>query len=48
VLRKHYDLTIESNSERTRDHFRSINTLAALIEAQRDAKERVAATIKTA
>lgn len=35
VLRKHYQLTIAANDERTRDHFRSIDTLAALIESQR-------------
>lgn len=35
VLRRHYHLTIAANDERTRDHFRSIETLAALIESQR-------------
>lgn len=35
VLRKHYQLTIAANDERTREHFRSISTLAALIESQR-------------
>ena len=35
VLRKHYGLTIAANDERTREHFRSIGTLAALVESQR-------------
>jgi acyl carrier protein len=35
VLRKHYRLTIAANDERTREHFRSINTLAALVASQR-------------
>ncbi|MEX3955104.1 phosphopantetheine-binding protein [Trinickia sp. EG282A] len=35
VLRKHYRLTIAANDERTREYFRSINTLAALVESQR-------------
>jgi acyl carrier protein len=48
VLRKHYALTIAANGERTRDHFRSINTLAALIETQRGTHDGVAATTKTA
>jgi acyl carrier protein len=37
VLRKHYQLTIAANDERTREHFRSINTLAELVAAQREA-----------
>ncbi|HEY3598063.1 MAG TPA: phosphopantetheine-binding protein [Paraburkholderia sp.] len=36
VLRKHYQLTIAANDERTREHFRSINTLAALVASQRE------------
>jgi acyl carrier protein len=36
VLRKHYQLTIAANDERTREHFRSINTLAGLVAAQRE------------
>lgn len=35
VLRKHYRLTIAANDERTREHFRSISTLAALVHSQR-------------
>jgi acyl carrier protein len=35
VLRKHYALTIAANDERTREYFRSINTLAALVQSQR-------------
>ncbi|PMS19182.1 acyl carrier protein [Trinickia dabaoshanensis] len=35
VLRKHYALTIAANDERTREHFRSISTLAALVQSQR-------------
>ena len=34
VLRKRYALTIAANDERTREHFRSINTLAALVHSQ--------------
>ena len=37
VLRKQYQLTIAANDERTRDHFRSISTLAALVASQREA-----------
>jgi acyl carrier protein len=37
VLRKHYELTIAANDERTREYFRSINTLAALVKSQRAA-----------
>jgi acyl carrier protein len=48
VLRKHYQLTIEANSERTRDSFRSINTLAALIETQRGAADTACAPTRTA
>ena len=35
VLRKRYALTIAANDERTREHFRSINTLAAFVQSQR-------------
>jgi acyl carrier protein len=35
VLRKRYQLTISANDERTREHFRSISTLAALVHSQR-------------
>ncbi|WP_179402107.1 phosphopantetheine-binding protein [Burkholderia guangdongensis] len=34
MLRKEFQLTITANDERTRDHFRSINTLAAFIAGQ--------------
>src|SRR5712664_3761343 len=34
VLRKHYQLTIAANDERTKEHFRSISTLAALVASQ--------------
>jgi len=37
VLRKQYQLTIAANDERTREHFRSISTLAALVASQREA-----------
>ncbi|WJF91330.1 phosphopantetheine-binding protein [Paraburkholderia bonniea] len=47
VLRKHYQLTVEANGERTREHFRSINTLAALIETQRGTAVSAAAMTKT-
>jgi acyl carrier protein len=36
VLRRHYQLTIAANDESTREHFRSINTLAALVASQRN------------
>ena len=36
VLRKQYQLTIAANDERTREHFRSINTLAAFVASQRE------------
>ncbi|SAK86703.1 acyl-carrier-protein [Caballeronia calidae] len=36
VLREHYQLTIAANDERTREHFRSINTLVALVASQRE------------
>ncbi|SAK58347.1 acyl-carrier-protein [Caballeronia catudaia] len=36
VLREHYQLNIASNDERTREHFRSINTLVALVASQRE------------
>ena len=36
VLRKHYHLTIAANDEHAREHFRSITTLAALVESQRE------------
>jgi len=39
VLRKQYQLTIAANDERTREHFRSISTLAALVESQREASQ---------
>ncbi|AQH04828.1 acyl carrier protein (plasmid) [Burkholderia sp. KK1] len=35
VLREHYQLNIASNDEHTREHFRSINTLVALVASQR-------------
>ena len=34
VLRKHYPLPIAAKDERTREHFRSISTLAALVASQ--------------
>jgi acyl carrier protein len=35
MLRKQFDLTITANDERAREHFRSVNTLAAFIASQR-------------
>lgn len=35
MLRKQYGVTIVANDERTRDHFRSISTLAAFVQSQR-------------
>jgi acyl carrier protein len=46
VLRKQYQLTIAANDERTREHFRSISTLAALVASQRDAAHAVNETAK--
>jgi acyl carrier protein len=34
VLRRQYHLTIAANDEGTREHFRSINTLAAFVSSQ--------------
>ncbi|WP_296660970.1 phosphopantetheine-binding protein [Paraburkholderia sp.] len=34
MLRKEFQLTITANDERTRGHFRSINTLAAFVASQ--------------
>jgi acyl carrier protein len=36
VLRDHYQLNIASNDEHTREHFRSINSLVALVASQRE------------
>jgi len=46
VLRKQYQLTIAANDERTREHFRSISTLAALVASQREAAQVVGETTK--
>lgn len=35
VLREHYQLNIAANDEHAREHFRSINTLVALVASQR-------------
>jgi acyl carrier protein len=39
MLRKQFQLTIAANDERTKEHFRSINTLAALIASQQPNQE---------
>lgn len=39
MLRNRYQLTIAANDERTREHFRSIATLAALVRSQREPAE---------
>jgi len=36
VLREHYQLNIAANDEHAREHFRSINTLVALVASQRE------------
>lgn len=36
VLREHYQLNIASNDEHTREHFRSVNSLVALVASQRE------------
>lgn len=46
VLRKHYRLTIAANDERTRGHFRSINTLAALVASQQEFAHEAGDTTK--
>ena len=46
VLRKQYQLNIAANDERTRAHFRSINTLAALVAGQREGSHEVSETAK--
>lgn len=46
VLRKQYQLTIAANDERAREHFRSINTLAALVASRRGAAPAVNETAK--
>jgi acyl carrier protein len=46
VLRKQYQLTIAANDERTREHFRSISTLAALVASQRETAHAVNETIR--
>jgi acyl carrier protein len=35
LLQKHYGLTIAANDPQARDHFRSIDTLAAFVASQR-------------
>ncbi|AJK45808.1 phosphopantetheine-binding protein [Burkholderia plantarii] len=39
MLRKQFNLTIAANDASTREHFRSINTLAALIASQQAPRE---------
>ncbi|WP_414444795.1 acyl carrier protein [Burkholderia sp. 22PA0106] len=39
MLRKQFNLTIAANDASTREHFRSVNTLVALIEAQQAPRE---------
>ncbi|QCP50611.1 acyl carrier protein [Trinickia violacea] len=39
MLRNRYQLTIAANDEHTREHFRSIATLAAFVRSQREAAE---------
>ena len=46
VLRKHYQLTIAANDESTREHFRSISTLAALVASQREPANAADSTTK--
>ncbi|MFM0233868.1 phosphopantetheine-binding protein [Paraburkholderia sediminicola] len=46
VLRKQYQLTIAANDERTREHFRSISTLAALVASQRETTHAVNETTR--
>ncbi|WP_321814950.1 MULTISPECIES: phosphopantetheine-binding protein [unclassified Paraburkholderia] len=44
VLRQHYQLTIAADDENVRGHFRSINTLAALVAGHRNDSEALEAT----
>lgn len=46
VLRKHYQLTIAANDAGTREHFRSVSTLAALVASQREAAASLAQATK--
>jgi len=48
VLRRRYQLTIAADDEHVRGHFRSINTLAALIASHRDGAVPAAALEDTA
>ncbi|QGZ64618.1 phosphopantetheine-binding protein [Paraburkholderia acidisoli] len=43
LLRQHYQLTIAADDENVRGHFRSINTLAALVAAHRNAGDTLEA-----
>lgn len=36
MLQKHYGIKLDSEAEETRQHFASLNTLKALVEAHRD------------
>jgi acyl carrier protein len=47
VLREHYQLTLAANDDSTRAHFRSINTLVALVASQRELAHASDDTIKT-
>jgi acyl carrier protein len=44
VLRRHYQLTIAADDENVRGHFRSINTLAALVAGHVNGSEALEAT----
>ncbi|WP_175948548.1 phosphopantetheine-binding protein [Burkholderia pyrrocinia] len=44
VLRKHFQLTVTADDTRMRDHFRCVNSLAALIASQQKAATTVAQT----
>lgn len=43
LLRQHYQLTIAADDENVRGQFRSINTLAALVAAHRNARDTLEA-----
>ena len=44
VLRQHYQLTIAADDENVRGHFRSINTLAAMVATHRNENEALETT----
>lgn len=46
ILRKKFQLTMTANDESTRQHFRSVNTLAALIASQQSMRQSDEAAVE--